>query len=155
VPLLVTAEDITSAIVRIDAAAQGVNDVFASCTQLDPGTKEAWSTWYAGWQQWAETNKDLNYFTLGLPAIGNQAVAYEDDIAGWQGDADRICNAQIPILQSQTSIANRNAELGGWSTVVSAIRWVAGAVIVALIVPPIVEMAHVYSASRRKPTQET
>ena len=134
-PILVTAEDISSAIVRIDAAATGVNDIFSSCAALDVGTKQAWDAWYAGWQAWAEANKDLNYFTLGLPAIGNQAVAYESDVAGWQGDADRICGASVPILETQAQVADQNTALT--DHVLAAVKWIAGAVVVAIVVPPI------------------
>lgn len=134
-PILVTAEDITSAIVRIDAAATGVSDVFSNCPNLDVGTKQAWGAWYAGWQTWAEQNKDLNYFTLGLPAIGNQAVAYESDIAGWQQDANQICGSFIPVLETQTEVAEANSAIPpSW---LAAVKWIAGAVVVAIVVPPI------------------
>jgi hypothetical protein len=152
-PILVTAEDISSAIVRIDAAAQGVNDVFAACPQLDAGTKAAWSAWYAGWQAWEKANNNLSYFTLGLPAIGNQAIAYENDVAGWQEDADRICSASIPVLVTQTKIADQNAALGpGWNMALDALKWIVGAVVLAVVVPPIAESIRGVLPARKKNT---
>lgn len=150
-PFLVTAEDIESAIIRIDAAAAGVNDVFnASCPKLDAGTKEAWTAWYTGWQQWAALNNNLSYLTLGLPAIGNQAVAYENDVAGWQQDADQICGSQIPILVSQTKIADQNVDVPkGWNMAFDAVKWLSAAVIAALVIPPLVETIHNFHAGRK------
>ena len=144
-PILLTAEDITSAIIRIDAAAQGVNSAFQSCPKLDAGTKHAWDAWYAGWQHWADTNNNLSHFTPELSSIGDQTIAYENDVAGWQEDADRICGAQIPILVPQTV----SADTAGWSHVLSAVKWVAGAVIAGLVIPPVVEAVHAYHAERK------
>jgi hypothetical protein len=151
-PLVVTAADITSAIVRIDAAAQGVNDAFNACPQLDAATKAAWTAWYTGWQAWETANKNLGYFTLGLPEIGNQAVAYESDVAGWQADADRLCGSSIPILETQSQAAEQNSALPpSW---VEAIKWIAGAVVVALVVPPIAEAIRSMSPLRKPATRE-
>lgn len=154
-PLLVTAEDISSAIVRIDAAAQGVNDVFSSCPDLDAGTKAAWTAWYTGWQAWEKQNSNLGYFTLGLPAIGNQAIAYENDVSGWQQDADRICNVSIPVLTTQTTVADQNAALApGWNLALDAVKWIAGAVALAIVVPPIVESIRGVLPERAKKNEE-
>ena len=147
-PLLVTAEDIQSAIIRINAAALGVNAIFTNCTQLDASTKSAWTAWYTGWQAWSAANNNLSYFTLGLPAIGNQAVAYENDIAGWQQDADRMCGASVPVLVPQTTIANQNTSILGLETVLSAVKWIAASVALAIVVPPIVEAFHTHVLRR-------
>lgn len=149
-PFVVTAEDISSSIIKTDAAAQGVDAVFASCGALDGGTKAAWGAWYAGWKQWAAQNRDLGYLTLGLPAIGNQAVAYEGDISGWQSTANRVCGTSIPVLQPQTDIADRNAGLSqGWDGLITAAKWIAAAVVVVTVVPPLVSGVSSVLATRR------
>jgi len=149
-PLLVTAEDISSSIIKTGAAASGVDAIFANCPALDADTKAGWTAWYTGWQSWAAANNDLGYFTLGLPAIGNQAVAYEADIASWQQIANRVCGSQVPVLTLQTDIADQNAGVSASS--LSAIKWIAGAVIVALVIPPIVQALSTRRAAiRAKP----
>lgn len=131
-----TADAITSAIVRIDAAAQGVAAAFQTCPKLDASTRTAWAAWYAGWQKWETANSGLGYFSTGLAAIGNQALAYETDVAGWQTDADRICDANIPILVPESRIQPDTSTSPDWA---GTIKWVAGAVIIGLITPPIIE----------------
>jgi hypothetical protein len=138
-PLLVTAADIASAILRINGAAQGVSAIFANCTGLDAGTRAAWTAWYADYQQWATTNDDLGYFTLGLPQIGNQTVAYESDVAQWQTIANQKCGTTIPVLVPQTDIANTNASLP--SGTADALKYgaiLAGIIVLGLIAVPIV-----------------
>lgn len=136
-PLVVTAHDITEAIVRIDAAAKGLDGVFQQCAaKMHPETITAWNAWYDGWKTWANDNKDLGYLTLGLPQIGNQAVGYEADIAGWQAVANRDCKADIPILQSQPDVAGRNTDVPqSWITFA---KWTAVAVVALVAVPPLV-----------------
>ena len=129
-------QDVTSTIVRIDAAARGVNAVFQQCPALDPGTQQAWSAWYAGWKQFTATTEPADHLL----------AAYENDIAGWQADADQICNAHVPVLVPQLQ---QNTNAGRWESVLSTARWIAGAVIVALLVPPIVESVKEFHAARR------
>ena len=91
-----TGPDLTGSIIRVDAAARGVNSIFAACTQIDAGTKQAWSAWYAGWQKWADTNKDVHSLQSGFPAISDQVVNYENEIKAWQQEANDLCGAQNP-----------------------------------------------------------
>lgn len=149
-PFLVTAGDITSDIIRIDAAAQGVDAIFKACPNLDAGTQQAWAAWYAGWQKWADVNKDVSNLQFGLPAIGNQAVDYENEVKTWQQKANDVCGSQIPIFATQNDAADQNAQLGsGVDSALSAAKWIAGAVIAALIVPPIVETIKAFHSARQ------
>jgi hypothetical protein len=146
-PTLMTADAITSAIVRIDAAAQGVAAAFQNCPKLDAGTRQAWTLWYAGWQKWETANSGLGYFSSGLDSIGNQTLAYETDVAGWQTDADQICGADIPILVPESSIQPETSTPTDWA---GTIKWVAGAVIIGLITPPIIDAIKAVNPLRRR-----
>ena len=149
-PFLVTAEDIASSIIKTNAAAQGVDAIFSSCTALDAGTKSAWTAWYTGWQAWAKENDDLGYLTLGLPAIGNQAVSYEGDVAGWQTTANRICGSSVPVLVPQPDAANENAGLpGNYDGLITAAKWIAAAVVVVTVAPPVFRAIAEVAADRK------
>jgi hypothetical protein len=138
-------QDLTGAIIRIDAAARGVDGVFATCVQLDAGTKQAWSAWYTGWQQWVELNKNLSAAAPGLEGISRQIASYESDVAGWQEDADAVCSAQIPVLVTQAPSKTH----GRWEPILGTVRWVAGAVIISMLVPPITEAVRSFHEARR------
>ncbi len=146
-PIVVTNADISSAILRIDGAAKGVDAIFASCATLDAGTKAAWSDWYAAWQEWATANDDLGYFTLGLAEIGNQAVGYESDVAQWQTIANQKCGSQVPVLVPETDVANANASIPStWS---KAIPWIVGGIALVVVAPPLLGWAREASARRQ------
>jgi hypothetical protein len=148
-PIVVTAEDITSSITKTNAAAAGVAAVFSNCPKLDAGTQAEWTAWYAGWQKWAAANSNLPYLTLGLPAIGNQAVSYESDVASWQTIANNVCGAQGPVLIPQAVVADTN--IGDWSWV----KWAVIGGIAVVVLPPVMEAVSIgveaLKAKKKKP----
>jgi hypothetical protein len=80
---IVTANDITSALIRLDAIAAQIDRGVAACTKLDPTIRGQWSDWLAGYTKFSDANKNLFYFTLGLAEIGDEVVAYGQDLKAW------------------------------------------------------------------------
>lgn len=81
--VVVTADNIRSAIVQLDATARTIDTAVDACTSLDPLTRAQWKTFYAGYKLFADTNRDIGFFTFGLPNLGDQVVSYEGQMDSW------------------------------------------------------------------------
>lgn len=95
--VVVTAADITSALIQDDATAAGIDSGIAAVREkLDPNLVAQWVTFYQGYQKFSADNKDLNFFTLGLPNIGDQVVAYESQLKAWATKLQAL-GAPMPV----------------------------------------------------------
>lgn len=151
----VTAAALASAIVRIDAAAQGVNAILVSCSTVPAGIAGAWTAWYTGWQTWKTMNSGLSDSNPGLSDIGDQALGYEYDVAGWQEIAASVCGAHLPVFVTDTQASGQNSVKTNVASILTGLKWLAGAVILGLITPPIIEAVKSIPKRIRKPPQET
>jgi hypothetical protein len=102
-PLLVTAYDIQQSLTKSDATALGIDRVMASHAQnFDAATIEQWTAYYAGYAAFSAANRNLGFWTLGLPAIADQAIAYEHELAAWQG----IVNSRLGGVIAPGTVAH-------------------------------------------------
>jgi hypothetical protein len=104
-PLIVSNNDVTQALIRTDAMADSIDQAVEACKALDPLLRKQWKTWLTGadgkggYRHFSKTNRDLPFFTFGLATIFNQAVAYEHQLNAWNEKISRACrNAQPPIM---------------------------------------------------------
>lgn len=94
--LVVTADDITSALKQNDATAASIDSAVDACTNIDPLARTQWKTFYAGYKTFSQANQNLGFFTLGLPNIGDQVVAYEGQLAAWYQVLAKQCKMVMP-----------------------------------------------------------
>lgn len=110
--LVVTADDITQALIQWDAIAAGVDAAVNACPGLDPSTKAEWQAYYAGYQTFSAANKNHFYFALGLPEIGDQVITYEHGISAWNDTIKAKCPNDIqPTTPTQDVIAGNDSIL--------------------------------------------
>jgi hypothetical protein len=81
--IVVTAYDIQQSLIQDDATAASIDQGVQACAGLDATTKAEWTTFYTGYQAFSTANKNLSWFTLGLPNIGDQVVSYETQLQAW------------------------------------------------------------------------
>ena len=130
---VVTSDDITSALLKTDAAVKGIDDAIASCPQLPAAGVEQWKDWKGGYDSFSAANKGLPYLTLGLANIGDQVVAYEDEIVKWQELLKQAgCLTMAPVFETHQTASDTGAP-----TVVTALEAgtalvVAGGIVYAL-----------------------
>jgi hypothetical protein len=136
---VVTAADITSALVRLDSLASQIDRGVQACAKLDPTTRAQWNDWLAGYQKFSAENKDHFYFALGLAEIGDETVAYGNDLRNWNTTLrDAGCNTPPDFTPP------------GSTDTVGALTWLAvavGGVYVVLTFGP--ELARVLKGRRR------
>lgn len=88
-PLVVTAGDISAALIKTDATVTALDGtVQANRARMDPSVVRSWEVYRDGYRTFSTANRDLSWYTLGLPAIGDQVLAYERELAGWQSLID-------------------------------------------------------------------
>ena len=127
-PLLVTAYDIQQSLIKSDATAAGIDAVMAShARELDAATIEEWTSYYAGYRSFADANRNLGFWTLGLPAIADQAIAYEHELAGWQG----ILNTRLGAVVAPGPVAHDQVDelgkpLSGGIGLDTSTKWLIG-----------------------------
>ena len=86
-PLLVTADDITQALIKTDALVNAL-DANVSANAIDANVRRSWEAFRDGYRAFSANNRALPWYTLGLPAIADQEIAYEHELAGWQSLID-------------------------------------------------------------------
>lgn len=135
--IVVTASDVKGAADTVEANAQALDLVFAKCTALDAATKTQWAGWFKGWRAWFVDHGDPYYFELGLPALGDQVVGYEHELADWQGVASKLGCGQGPIHKpSENPPGTPSTWEGTIKTVAIAASVIAGVVGVGYLVRP-------------------
>lgn len=132
--IVVTADDITQALIKDDAQADALDTVFKSCPTLSPATRTSWTAFVAGYRTFSANNKDHSMFALGLPAIGDQVVNYEHELAGWQDIANEQCGGgkKIAPTPGAHDEAGNNNPL---NALVKAIPWVVGGIALIAVGP--------------------
>lgn len=112
-PFVVTADDITAALIRTDAQAKAIDDAVSGCAELDASTKTQWSDFLTGYREFSDENKDRSFFALGLPNIGNEVVGYEHELNNWATTIRAKCaNLVVPLLDTHDEVANRTSGFG-------------------------------------------
>jgi len=99
-----TPNDIDSALLRTDAAAEAIDQTFASCPNLDSHTRDTWGAYYQAYKTFSTSNKNHWFFALGLPEIWDQIVAYEHELGDWQGIASKQCGGDGPTLVAHDTV---------------------------------------------------
>ena len=112
-PFVVTADDITAALIRTDAQAKAIDDAVNACQELPASTKTQWADFLAGYRQFSADNKDHSFLALGLPNIGNEVVGYEHELNAWATKIQTQCpNLVVPQIDTHDEVADRNDDLG-------------------------------------------
>ena len=112
-PFVVTADDITAALVRTDAQANAIDDAVTACAELDASTRAQWADFLAGYRVFSAENKNHFPLALGLPNIGNEVVGYEHELNAWATTIRAKCtNLVVPLLDTHDEVANRTSGLG-------------------------------------------
>jgi hypothetical protein len=126
---VVTAEAITSALIKLDAAAAQTDAAVTACSKIDPQQRAAWQSWYAGYQKFSTANQNHGYFALGLAEIGDEVVAYSDELAQWHAQLEPICGNMSPYVSESEA-----AQPGSVTDVVTKVTWLAGILLAGYVV---------------------
>lgn len=95
--LVVTADDITAALIQDDATAASIDStVQAQKDKLPPQVVVNWGMFYAGYKSFSAKNKNLSFWTLGLPNIGDQVVSYEMQLKTWNESLQAAGAVNLP-----------------------------------------------------------
>jgi hypothetical protein len=134
--LIVTADDITQALVQWDGVAAGVDAAVNACPSLDPSTKAEWEDFYGGYQTFSRANKNHFYFALGLPEIGDQVITYEQGITAWNTTIASKCSNDVqPIPTTQNQVAANDSLLPSAASTQGAVTAIGDTVVkVGLVV---------------------
>lgn len=117
-PLIVTDADVLAQIAIDDGLAAGVDAQFAKLAQTPPATLAAWKARLAAYQEWASQAKSalsggfLFGAWFGVPALGNQAVAWGEELGagsastgpGWQTLVNQIASGATPTVVAPSAV---------------------------------------------------
>jgi hypothetical protein len=109
---VVTADDITQALVKLDHAVNATDIAQGACTNLVPLLRTQWQTWLNGYQAFSAANKHRGFFALGLPAIGDEVVAYSEELAVWSEKIGAVCPNFSPYVSPSDVGGRGDLEIG-------------------------------------------
>ena len=139
--LVVTAADIASSLAQDDATAKTIDTGITYALHLDPALVAQWKTFYAGYQAFSNRNKNLGYFTLGLPNIGDQVVSYETQLANWNTLLQKSGAVMAPTVQGAHGSTGDPSWLDKNKGVVVGVLVVAGLLAASVYVVPFIPVA--------------
>lgn len=111
---LVTQQDVTDALDRIDAAAANINAAVVACPpdKMPPAMRAEWMQWYGAYQQFSSDNHPHVSFSLVRRIPRDEIAAYERELQQWQAILAPYCTIYQPMPQFPEQNTLGDVELG-------------------------------------------